>query len=433
MSKQDKKGLVPELRFPEFKGIGGWEELSLIQLAKFRRGSFPQPYGLSKWFNDENGMPFIQVFDVNNNLQLKPTTKRRISKLAAEQSVFILKGTLVVTLQGSIGRVAITQYDAYVDRTILIFEEFHKPTEKLFFAYIIQNLFELEKERAPGGIIKTITKEVLSDFTVRLPQFPEQQKIADCLSSLDELISAHIQKHEALQSYKKGLMQNLFPAEGETVPALRFSEFAKSERWTRTKLISTADKNVKWSFVGGPFGSNLKSSDYVSDGVRIIQLQNIGDAEFMDDYKIFTSEEKANELLSNNIYPGDIILSKMGDPVGRACLIPNTHSRYVMCSDGIRLVVDEMEHNKYFIFTLINSNWFRGLVEKTATGSTRKRIGLDDLKKLPLIVPRMEEQQKIADCLSSVDNLITAQAQKIEALKVHKKGLMQHLFPTVED
>lgn len=225
-------------------------------------------------------------------------------------------------------------------------------------------------------------------------------------------------RHMSKQS-KKGL-----------VPELRFSEFEEKGEWVKRKLIDVTDKHVKWSFIGGPFGSNLKSSDYVPDGVRVIQLQNIGDAEFMDDYKIFTSEEKANELLSNNIYPGDIILSKMGDPVGRACLIPDNHPRYVMCSDGIRLVVDQEKFSKYFVYMLINSAWFRASVEKAATGSTRKRIGLDDLKKLPLIVPKLlKEQQKIADCLSSLDELIAALTQKYQTLQLYKKGLLQNLFP----
>jgi type I restriction enzyme S subunit len=213
------------------------------------------------------------------------------------------------------------------------------------------------------------------------------------------------------------------------VPKLRFPEFRDAEGWAQKQLIDTADRTVKWSFIGGPFGSNLKSSDYVPDGIRIIQLQNIGDGEFFDDYRIYTSAEKADELLSNNIYPGEIIMSKMGDPVGRACLIPEWHDRYVMCSDGIRLVVDEKQNEKYFIYSLINAPLFRDVVEKTATGSTRKRIGLDDLKSLPMWLPKKAEQQKIAECLSSVDELIAAQARKLDALKTHKKGLMQQLFP----
>lgn len=199
--KAHKKGLmqqlfpaegetVPKLRFPEFRDKGAWEEKTLLHVAKYRRGSFPQPYGLPEWYDQTNGMPFIQVFDVNDDLRLKPRTKSKISKLAAEQSVFIPEGTVVITIQGSIGRVAITQYDAYIDRTLLLFEKFLKPMNKVFFAYVLQLLFEIEKQKAPGGIIKTITKEVLSDFVVRLPRLEEQQKIADCLSSLDELITA---------------------------------------------------------------------------------------------------------------------------------------------------------------------------------------------------------------------------------------------------
>lgn len=201
----------PQYRFSEFENDGDWEETSLGELAKFRRGSFPQPYGLAKWYDDENGMPFVQVYDVDTNLKIKPKTKRRISKLAAKQSVFIEKGTVIITIQGSIGRVAIIQYDAYVDRTLLLFEEFFKPIDKLFFAYVIQLLFEIEKQKAPGGIIKTITKEVLTSFNIHLPDISEQKKIAQCLSSVDELIESQTQKVKALKKHKKGLMQQLFP------------------------------------------------------------------------------------------------------------------------------------------------------------------------------------------------------------------------------
>ncbi|MDD3645599.1 MAG: restriction endonuclease subunit S, partial [Bacteroidales bacterium] len=221
--KDHKKGLlqnlfpqegetVPKVRFPEFEEDGEWVADSLVNIAKFRRGSFPQPYGLPEWYDDEDGMPFIQVYDVDDNFRLKPSTKRKISKLAAEQSVFIEKGTVIITIQGSIGRVAITQYDAYIDRTLLIFQEFYNVIDRDFFAYTLFLLFEIEKQKAPGGIIKTITKQVLSDFTIKIPSLEEQQKIASCLSALDELIMAQAEKIEQLKMHKKGLMQGLFPS-----------------------------------------------------------------------------------------------------------------------------------------------------------------------------------------------------------------------------
>lgn len=205
------KETIPKLRFKEFQNADEWNEDTLANIASFRRGSFPQPYGLPKWYDDENGMPFIQVFDVGEDFRLKSTTKRKISSLAAEQSVFIPKGTLIITIQGSIGRVAITQYDAYIDRTLLLFEEFYLDVDITFFAYTIFLLFEIEKQKAPGGIIKTITKEVLSSFVVKMPSIKEQKKIASCLTSLDELISAQTEKIEAMQLHKKGLLQGLFP------------------------------------------------------------------------------------------------------------------------------------------------------------------------------------------------------------------------------
>jgi type I restriction enzyme S subunit len=200
-----KQGAVQKLLQPK----EAWETKTLKELAKYRRGSFPQPYGLDKWYDDTNGYPFVQVYDVDDNFRLKNETKRRISKEAQEMSVFIEKGSVIITLQGSIGRIAITQYDAYVDRTLLFFESFIVPFDKFFFMISIFRLFELEKEKAPGGIIKTITKEALSSFKISYPKIEEQTEIATLLSDMDAEISALESKLEKYKKVKLGMMQNL--------------------------------------------------------------------------------------------------------------------------------------------------------------------------------------------------------------------------------
>jgi len=126
-----------------------WEVKELRDVAVYRRGSFPQPYGLPKWYDEQNGMPFVQVFDVDDNLKLKPATKQKISDAAKDKSVFVKEGSIVLTIQGSIGRIAITQYDAYVDRTLLIFKSFLIPLDKWYFMYIVYQLFQIEKQKAP--------------------------------------------------------------------------------------------------------------------------------------------------------------------------------------------------------------------------------------------------------------------------------------------
>lgn len=203
---------LPEWRFPEFQDCEEWETVKLEKLALYRRGSFPQPYGLPEWYDEKSGMPFIQVFDVDDNMKLKSNTKNKISELAAQQSVFIPKGTLIITIQGSIGRVAITQYDAYIDRTLLLFEKFFMKIDKTFLAYNLQLLFDIEKQKAPGGIIKTITKQALSEFLISIPRIEEQEKIAGCLSEVDTMITEQSNKVEQLKAHKKGLMQGLFPS-----------------------------------------------------------------------------------------------------------------------------------------------------------------------------------------------------------------------------
>ncbi|WP_438356820.1 restriction endonuclease subunit S [Enterococcus faecalis] len=199
---------VPELRFAGF--ADDWEERKLGDHAKYRRGSFPQPYGNKEWYDGEGAMPFVQVVDVTNKLTLVENTKQKISKLAQSKSVFVPKGKVVVTLQGSIGRVAITQYDSFVDRTLLIFEDYEKETDERFWAYTIQKKFEIEKLKAPGGTIKTITKEALSSFDVHLPKFEEQQKIGSFFKQLDDTIALHQRKLGLLKEQKKGFLQKMF-------------------------------------------------------------------------------------------------------------------------------------------------------------------------------------------------------------------------------
>lgn len=188
-----KKSLMKKIFYGESR-FGGFREEKVLrrldEAAEFRRGSFPQPYGSKEWYDEVNGEPFVQVYDIGFDMKLKPNTKVRISKAACEKSVFAPKGTLIISIQGSIGRVAITQYDAYIDRTILIFQKFLVPIEQVYFSYVLEDLFYKAEKTAPGATIKTITKEALSSFEVWLPCLDEQivtgQLFTDCDMKINE-------------------------------------------------------------------------------------------------------------------------------------------------------------------------------------------------------------------------------------------------------
>lgn len=200
-----KKGAIQKLMTPK----ESWQIKTIKEIANYRRGSFPQPYGLPQWYDDISGMPFIQVVDVEKNFKLKRETKQKISKAGAEMSVFVKKGTVILTIQGSIGRICITDYDAYVDRTLLIFESLKEDFDMYFFMLSIWLKFQTEKQNAPGGIIKTITKEALSSFEIAYPKKEEQSQIAKALSDMENEITFLQNNLEKYTKLKQGLMQQL--------------------------------------------------------------------------------------------------------------------------------------------------------------------------------------------------------------------------------
>lgn len=199
------------------------------------------------------------------------------------------------------------------------------------------------------------------------------------------------------------------------------------EKW-KIESLQVSAKKAKYSFTGGPFGSDLKSNEYTVTGVRIIQLQNIGVGVFKDDYKIYTTEEKADELFNSNIFPGDIIIAKMADPVARACIMPNSAERFLMASDGIRLVTDSDRFNTKFILYTLNSNYFSVQAEMNSSGTTRLRIGLNVLKKLKILVPPTREQNSIANFLDEktleIDSLISKKKRLVSLLKEERTAII---------
>ncbi|GAA6790531.1 hypothetical protein HpHCM62_00840 [Helicobacter pylori] len=209
-----KKALSFELlsQRKRLKGFNqAWQKVRL-GTYKYRRGSFPQPYGNPQWYSD-NGMPFVQVYDVGENFKLTQKTKQKISKIAQPMSVFVPKNSVIITLQGTIGRVALTQYDCYCDRTILIFDNNTlNDVNKYFFVLSLFTKFEEEKRKADGSIIKTITKQTLKDFEIPLPPLNEQSAIANILSDLDNEIASLKNKKRQFENIKKALNHDLMSA-----------------------------------------------------------------------------------------------------------------------------------------------------------------------------------------------------------------------------
>ncbi|MDU3980524.1 MAG: restriction endonuclease subunit S [Streptococcus mitis] len=401
----------PKIRFKSFEKR--WESYRLSEYSNYRRGSFPQPYGNKEWYGGDNAMPFVQVVDVLENLRLVADTKQKISTLAQPMSVFVPSDSVIVTLQGSIGRVAITQYDAYVDRTILIFEDYNSQTNKEFWAYTIRNKFEIERQKAPGGTIKTITKEALSDFKVSIPEYTEQSAIGSLFRILDDLLASYKDNLASYQSLKATMLSKMFPKTGQTVPEIRLDGF--EGEWEEKYIGELADivrgasprpiQDPKWFDPNSEIGW-LRISDVTSQNGRIHSLEQ----------KISKlGQEKTRVLTEPHLLLS--IAATVGKPV----------VNYVKTGvhDGF-LIFMNPKFDREFMFQWLEM--YREKWNRYGQPGSQVNLNSDIVKNQKILVPCMEEQQAIGSYFSNLDNLINSHQEKISQLETLKKKLLQDMF-----
>lgn len=275
--------------------------------------------------------------------------------------------------------------------------------------------------RAHGSL--SIDEDDLLALPVPLPSGKktrvEQQKIAECLSTLDELIGAESQKLDALKAHKKGLMQQLFPREGETLPRLRFPEFHSAPEWSEKKLEDLAQR-------GSGHTPSKAHPDYYNGGIKWVSL---ADSRRLDNGLISETEieisEQGIENSSACLHPAGTVLISRDAGVGKSAVMA---SSMAVSQHFIVWTCDASKLSNWFLYHLLQK--LKPLFERVATGSTIKTIGLPFFKDLLVTIPSPAEQHRIATCLSSLDELIAAQSDRLSALQTHKQGLLQQLFPS---
>lgn len=176
-------------------------------------------------------------------------------------------------------------------------------------------------------------------------------------------------------------------------------------------------------------GDWIESKDQDPNGsIRLIQLADIGDGRFINKSSRFLTKETASRLKCTSLQAGDIIIARMPDPIGRACIFPGDSKEAITVVDVCILRVDEKSTDARWLMSAINADFTRKAIEKAAGGTTRTRISRSSLEKLLLPTPPLSEQKKIAVILTAVDDKLDVIARQIEATQTLKQGLMQTLF-----
>ena len=409
MPTDDKPALVPKLRFREFRGAPSWKKMRLGHNLKFQPG-FPFA---SSGFNDAGRGPRLI-----RNRDLRSDDIIVFYSDTFDESFVVNDGDVLVGMDGDFTPTIWTKGKALLNQRVgRVYPR--ADNDRRFLYYLLTLCLKKIEEETARTTVKHLSHSALEERYEPLASPAEQLKIAECLSSLDEAITAQARKVDALTKHKKGLMQQLFPREGETQPRLRFPEFREAGEWSHEKL----DNLVLFQD-----GFAFKSTDFVKLQKEVIQVIRITDINNKNTNKdkvyIPTSLFERNKLDKYQVDDGDLLLSLTGAAGfnfffwngGPACINQRTAKVTAKKKSGKALLrlLDPLLHEK------INA---RG-------EGQNNNLSKEFLSAIVLQIPGNGEQQRIASFLSSHDTLITAEAQKLEALNNHKKGLMQQLFPS---
>ncbi len=425
----EKMKNIPKMRFPEFANSGEWEETTLnniilIMTDFVANGSFQSLRENVNVVNFKNFAIYVRLMDLR--LGLGHSEQKYIDKSSYEflkKSALNGQELLIANIGANVGEVwqmPKINFPATLAPNMIMMK----------FKSHIYNSFPyyfLSSEKGQKHISKAISgsghpkinKTDLKQVNIFIPKLHEQQKIADCLSSLDSLISAQSKKVELLKKHKKGLLQNLFPREGESIPRLRFPEFVNDGEWEEKELGNL------FNFLRG---SVFSKADIIENGLN----KCIHYGELFTIYKEKITEIKSYTNIENGQFSqkNDILMpSSDVTPEGLATASAIFEDGIIIGGD-VNLLRPKKEVNSLFVSYFLNLS--KKEIIKLVSGTTVKHIYNKDISKLSIKLPKPNEQQKNADCLSSLDEQITQQTKKLQALKEHKKGLMQQLFPTKE-
>jgi type I restriction enzyme S subunit len=422
MSKEHK--LIPELRFPEFDNEGKWDKKIVSEVADYENGKAHEQD------IDEKGKYIV----VNSKFI---STNGEVKKFSNSANCIAKKNDVLMVLSDvPNGRAIAKCFYVDKDNCYTVNQRICKISSlkvdsKLLFYLLNRNQFFLNFD---DGVKQTnLRNEDVLNCPLILPKnSQEQQKIASCLSSLDEVITAQTQKLDLLKDHKKGLMQNLFPQEGETVPKYRFKEFEKDGEWVEKTIGDFIDSHKG--------GAPLTPSDFVDySDFEVIPKKAINEGGLLN--MSVTSPTYCSEKFYNNnkksVVDSSFLITTLRDlvPSGPSIgyIVKFIGTKKYILAQGVYGLKPNKTIAPDFLIQFSNTTRYRKLVNAAMVGSTQVHIRNSEFLNLPIQVPEKQEQQKIASCLSSLDALITAQAEKIAQLKLHKKGLMQGLFPKIND
>ena len=401
--QKGKLALVPKLRFPEFRGAEGWDSATLKEVAAFVSEKIPvEQVELANYISTENILP--DYSGVTSAAKMPST---------GSVTRFRSNDTLVSNIRPYLKKVWFANRDGGASNDVIVIRAKPKLVTQYFPNLLINDSFiDYVMKGAKGVKMPRGDVSSMKEYLAHYPTHAEQQKIADCLSSVDELIAAQARKVDALKTHKKGLMQQLFPREGETQPRLRFPEFRDAGKWQKMTLGQAA------TFYNG---RAYKQEELLESGkYPVLRVGNF----FTNNTWYYSSLELEETKYCES---GDLLYAWSASFGPRLWRGDKSVYHY-----HIWKVVEQSGIDKQFLFVTLENETER-MKAKTTNGLGIMHITKGAIESWETAFPTLVEQIKIAGWLMNLDKIVNVETRKLEILATHKSGLMQQLFPIPDD
>lgn len=395
---------VPKLRFKGFSDQIRQEKFK--SLVTLQRGSSPRPI-VQYLTTSEDGVNWIKIGDVSKDSTVIERTNEKITQEGAKKSRYVEVGDLILSNSMSFGRPYIMAIDGYIHDGWFVLRNYSENFKRNYLCQLLISpaVQKQYKRLAAGGVVDNISSELVNSVNINLPSLQEQERIANFLSKVDRLIEKQDEKVKNLEAYKKGMMQKIFSQE------IRFKKDDGGEypEWEERKLNDVAI-----------FENGKGHEQYISEDGDFIVVNS----------KFISSEGKVIKRSKYNLCSlkkGDITLVMSDVPNGKAlskCYYIESDNKFTLNQRICSLRIKNNNSSKY-IFYIVNRNKYF-LAFDNGVGQTNLRK--DEVVNCPIKLPCLEEQTKIANFLSNIDNIIEKEKEKLKALREWKKGLLQQMF-----
>ncbi len=399
--------IVPKLRFPEFRDAPEWEIKPMASIAsEIFSGGTPISHEKKYYHGD---IPFIRSAEINNTKTELHLTEKGIQESSA---TLVEIGDLLVAMYGAnSGNVAISKMNGAINQAILCIRTTGSNT--YIYQYLNHKKRHITLKYLQGGQ-GNLSASIIKTIRIPTPKKAERQRIVDCLSSIDEMIATIENRLQTLRDHKQGLLQKLFPATGGTYPALRFPEFRDALGWENMPMGQIVKQILR--IVKKP------AKPYLGLGIR-----SFGKGTFLrkavDPGKNAMSQlytVSYNDLIVNITFAWEGAIA-IATKLDHGALVSHRFPTYafqtkIALPDFLKYKILD----KQFVYEL-------GVISPGGGGRNRV-LDRKEFEKLIVCLPSILEQQTIADCLFSADELIATTEQKLQTLRDHKQGLMQQLL-----